>query len=275
MAGGQLALCAVKSPGVSPTEREELMADKLVTIRAYENPAEAHAAKNCLESEGIIALVADEAVGNWLGYMGSAIGGIKLQVSETEAERAQAILDSQVADDSEAAGPWRCTRCQEIVDGGFEICWSCNGERSEFQDPGFTPDEALGESSAREADHDEGIPNAAPLAGEDALIDGRPNPYYAGSLPASRQANTGVSALAASEEVEAMATRAWRAAIIGIFVCPMFLLVNIYSVWLLVKVSFEPGELSPGGVWKCRVAWIINWIAVFIMLTVLTLSMRG
>ena len=108
------------------------MSTKMVTIATFENPAEAHAAKNCLEAEGIAAIVTDESVGSWLGYMGSAIGGIKLQVADVDVERSENILFLQTAGDGGSTEPWRCTRCQEVVDGGFEICWSCGGEREEF-----------------------------------------------------------------------------------------------------------------------------------------------
>ena len=61
------------------------MSGKLVTISAFENPTEAHAAKNLLETEGIASYVADEAVGNWLGYMGTAIGGVSFSMANSRA----------------------------------------------------------------------------------------------------------------------------------------------------------------------------------------------
>ncbi len=248
------------------------MSPKMVTIASFENTAEAHAAKNCLESEGIAAIVTDESVGSWLGYMGSAIGGIKLQVAQADLERAREVLSSEIAGDGAPAEPWRCLRCQEIVDAGFEICWSCGGEREEFRDPSFDPNESSNDGPVEASVNDDDVSNIAPPVGRDALIDGQPNPYYAGSLPAVSQAVGRDAVQAASEEAEAMAIRAWRAAILGVFICPMALLVNVYSVWLLVRVGLEPGELSPSGTWKCRMAWIINWIVILIMLTVLSFT---
>jgi hypothetical protein len=245
----------------------------MVTIATFENPTEAHAAKHCLEAEGIAAVVTDEAVGNWLSYMGSAIGGIKLQVAETDVARGEEVLFVQTRADGQQLAPWRCARCRETVDGGFEICWSCGGERDEFEDPDFTPEES-GDDSPPEAtaDDDEDLPNAAPPWTNDTLIEGRPNPYSAGRLPADARAPDDTITSTTDEELEALATRAWRAAIIGIFVCPVFLLINLYSLWLLVRLSMEPGDLSPAGAWKCRGAWAVNLIAILTMLTVLSLT---
>jgi hypothetical protein len=246
------------------------MPGKLVTISSYENPTEAHAAKNLLEMEGITAYVADEAVGNWLGYMGTAIGGIKLQVASADAERCVAILARAEAEAAEAdlGDPWRCNRCRETVDAGFEVCWSCGGAREEFQDQTFDPRQAVDadgadgeEDSWDEDDRDVRAPKST---GE--MVDGRPNPYYAGSLPAESVMPKDMMARPASEEVEAMATRAWRAAILGILICPMFLLLNMYSVWLLLRVTVSGEELSAAGVWRYRLAWGVNLMAVFVML---------
>ena len=67
--------------------------DKLATVATYSFPAEAEAARLLLESQGIRAFLADDnLVGmNWL--VSNAVGGVKLQVAETDAKRAVEILE--------------------------------------------------------------------------------------------------------------------------------------------------------------------------------------
>jgi len=64
----------------------------LVTIARFSYPTEAHIARTKLETEGIWAFVADEHLitANWL--YSNAVGGVKLQVSERNAEQALEIL---------------------------------------------------------------------------------------------------------------------------------------------------------------------------------------
>lgn len=68
--------------------------DRLVTIATFGLPVEAHIARSKLESEGIDAIVADDNIVsiNWL--YSSAVGGVKLQVPESQALRAREILDA-------------------------------------------------------------------------------------------------------------------------------------------------------------------------------------
>jgi len=66
---------------------------ELVTVATFMYPAQAHVARGRLESEGIRAFVADENLitMNWL--YANTIGGVKLQVSAADADRARAILE--------------------------------------------------------------------------------------------------------------------------------------------------------------------------------------
>ena len=68
------------------------MEDTLVTIATFEYYQFAHLAKTKLESEGINCCINDEytASMNWL-YV-NAIGGIKLQVLSSDAEKALTVL---------------------------------------------------------------------------------------------------------------------------------------------------------------------------------------
>jgi hypothetical protein len=79
------------------------MPSKLVTLATFGNPAEAAIARNHLAAEGIRAFLADEDTVAMAWHLGNAIGGIKLQVADDDAERAISILETNdpnpIADD--------------------------------------------------------------------------------------------------------------------------------------------------------------------------------
>jgi hypothetical protein len=79
------------------------MSDNFLTIATFWNSDEANLARNRLEAAGIGAfLMGEEAVAMaWL--LTNAVSGIKLQVAECDAERAQACL---AEDASVAEMPW-------------------------------------------------------------------------------------------------------------------------------------------------------------------------
>lgn len=72
---------------------------KLVTVASFSHPSEAELAKSKLESEGIESFVADAHTVqmNWL--YSNALGGVKVQVWEADAAKAQEILGTTVPPD--------------------------------------------------------------------------------------------------------------------------------------------------------------------------------
>lgn len=78
-------------------KEEDIFHPELVTIATYTTPYEAQIAKGMLETNGIPAFAANEHfVGvNWL--LSNAIGGVTLQVTETDAEQARALLAQENA----------------------------------------------------------------------------------------------------------------------------------------------------------------------------------
>lgn len=66
------------------------MPDEMVTIARFNFPVEAQMARLRLESEGIEAFIAGNAISQMVDPSG--IYGIRLQVREEDAERAMAIL---------------------------------------------------------------------------------------------------------------------------------------------------------------------------------------
>jgi len=64
-----------------------------ITISTYEYSQEAHMVKNYLESEGIIVFMKDDLTAQVASYYAHAIGGIKLQVRESDYDNAIDILE--------------------------------------------------------------------------------------------------------------------------------------------------------------------------------------
>ncbi len=269
------------------------MTNDLVTITTFENGPEAHAARLRLESEGIRAAVNDEVVVNWLWYVGTALGGVKLQVAAADAERARAILDSGNFAEGSSTPGWICPECDSEVDAGFEVCWSCGAAFEDVKDhavvrkPAETTRTAdLDEPSDDFASNDESTSSrsaALDLRSEErtwwciacnrpvelsqpmcpncgATKEGGANPYLA-----SRQSAYAVEREPPSEQVEAEVAemeatinRAWKAAVIGLFLCPLVL--HVYSLILLLSASRTGMPLSGPTAWKFYSAFIIDML---------------
>jgi hypothetical protein len=68
------------------------MAHRLVTIASFNQPTEAHILKGRLEAEGIPCFLGDENIVAAQPFYSVAVGGVKLKVTEDDAEEARAIL---------------------------------------------------------------------------------------------------------------------------------------------------------------------------------------
>lgn len=92
--------------------------ESLVTVATFNYPLEAHLHRAKLESEGIDSIVVDEHMihANWLYNI--AVGGVKLQVRESDAEKALRILGEipeRIPEDpeisAEISGDEHCPQC--------------------------------------------------------------------------------------------------------------------------------------------------------------------
>ncbi len=74
------------------------MPEELITIANFSHAIEAHLSKMRLESEGIECFIADEftVAANWL--FSNAIGGVKLNVKESDVEGALEVLQQAPVD---------------------------------------------------------------------------------------------------------------------------------------------------------------------------------
>src|SRR5688500_12051630 len=114
---------------------------KLVTVADFATPAEAQIASNMLAAEGIRVVAQDENMAGTMWHLGSALGGVKLQVAEEDAERAAELLAAADATHVQSRhthrGHWTCPKCGERVNGDFAMCWACGTARDGTEDPSF------------------------------------------------------------------------------------------------------------------------------------------
>jgi hypothetical protein len=76
------------------------MADELITIAKFHSMGEAKLAQGKLNSAGIAAQLRDENMINL--HMAIALGGIRLQVPDSQVVRALEVLDDYIPENSEA-----------------------------------------------------------------------------------------------------------------------------------------------------------------------------
>jgi hypothetical protein len=99
--------------------------DDLVAVGEFDNEITAQDAIALLTENGIAAQMDDEGGAFDLGI--GELSAIRLIVTRSNLEKAQALLaDLQVAQE-ETCPAWTCN-CGEEVDEGFFACWSCGSE---------------------------------------------------------------------------------------------------------------------------------------------------
>ena len=96
------------------------MQDELVTIAKFLSLGEAKLAQGKLASAGITAFVCDENMHAMNWHMGMALGGIRLQVPDSQMVRALEILDnfeleeSDEEEDEEVEEVACCPECESL-----------------------------------------------------------------------------------------------------------------------------------------------------------------
>jgi hypothetical protein len=189
------------------------MNDHLVTVATFANPLHAEMAKNRLEAEGIPAFLAD--VESTLALLAGNLSSVKVAANERDARRATAIL-AALADESDAEPirpltEWMCPHCDTEIEPGFDVCWSCGNPLQALPGAFFAP------KAAADAAFKESITR---------------------TLPPARPGSTSHGAedeLVQDSEETVQVHRAWRAAVLGLFLCPPLL--HIYALWLLIPLA--------------------------------------
>jgi hypothetical protein len=101
------------------------VSSELVTLQHFRDVPEALLAKGKLESAGIACALADGNLVRMDWLLSNAIGGIRLQVHQQDAEAARAILDEPIPPEfreeevGESYAQPQCPRCYSL-DIGFE-----------------------------------------------------------------------------------------------------------------------------------------------------------
>jgi hypothetical protein len=101
------------------------MPAELITLQQFRDVPEALLAKGKLESAGIACVLADGNLVRMDWLLSNAVGGIRLQVHEQDAESARALLDEPIPAEfseeevGESYEQPRCPRCYSL-DIGFE-----------------------------------------------------------------------------------------------------------------------------------------------------------
>lgn len=149
---------------------------KLVEIRRFDNPVEAHVLLDLLTDAGIPARIFDEHVGSALPHYGMI--GVRVVVRAEDATRAEAVIAEEKAarrhapDDADEEIPWKGT---EGGDGG-----------------GAPPDVATDE-----AEVDAGVDGEEPGDDEPGDDEPAPTPHEPPALPTPASAPPGEEALVA------------------------------------------------------------------------------
>jgi hypothetical protein len=120
------------------------MPDKLAVLMKFENPFQAETVRIGLNELGVKAFVENAESTRAMHYVGTALGGVKVLVPESQLARAKELLKSVIGEaEVSTSTPWICAVCGEEVEASFDICWSCGGERS--ADAAAAPPPRIGE----------------------------------------------------------------------------------------------------------------------------------
>lgn len=103
------------------------MEEKLLILDTFLNPIDAEYWCTVLKDAGIQAFVDGAATGTALSHVGTALGGVKLLVSQKEFPIAKQIYVDRKTKDTDLP-QWKCSGCSEINEGNFEFCWNCAKE---------------------------------------------------------------------------------------------------------------------------------------------------
>ncbi len=87
---------------------------KLITLKSFDNPIQAHMLKSKLESEEILCFLFDENIMTLNPLYNISTGGIKLKINESDLDKAVSILQTLESTEftNEQNEPIQCPNCQ-------------------------------------------------------------------------------------------------------------------------------------------------------------------
>ena len=108
-------------------------------IASYATETEAGQYRSILAQNGIDAFLDGANSNTMLSHVGTALGGVRLFVRTADAEQATQVLSARSDPNDANQSAWLCGHCQEEVDAGFDLCWSCGKSREEVGREVSTP----------------------------------------------------------------------------------------------------------------------------------------
>jgi Putative prokaryotic signal transducing protein len=231
-----------------------VMSNNYVTVAGFSQPVDAEIARGRLESEGIPAVVMGGLSTSTLFGTSNIAGRVDLRVPGEHVARAVQILaecgDAGHLTDENAGPFWICPLCGEPVGADLSVCPSCETHRG--QTPLVRPED--------DDEAEEGIQLPPPSL---TRVTAQPTEWgLATSAEAASEASSGIEPETDIELPplttmvgDAMARRAFYAALFGPAAAG---LLSLYSMWLLLKLTFYHGELSARGMRHLYLALLLN-----------------
>ena len=196
------------------------MPEKIVRLATYSNPVDAEMVKNYLQDAGITVFTAGaEAAAAFVG-LDSAFANIELHVPQSQLQQAVHALESFDEDEFTA---------ERNPSEGDDDTAIMEAEADNLSNPVQPTSQFRSGSPAGEFDAD--------FDREEAIV---PSPYAGSDDPAADASIQWTP--------DALANRAWRASFIGMIALPPLL--NIYSIWLLIRLAKMDEELSSAALRK-------------------------
>jgi len=221
-----------------------------VTLLHHASLYEAQQLRNLLADVEIPAFIDSEASTSMMGHQ---MLDVRLMVQDKHEQEAREILRDAVNQATAEHGPdWFCGTCEEVIEGAFDVCWSC-GESREDVARDSPRHLAAGATDSSE------LPTASVAIPEldrtfDRSLNER-NPYAPSSLFAGSSADIEGPL---TEEANQHLKRALMASAVGLLIIPV--LMNAYSIHLLL--SFPPSNWDASARSRLYAAWGLNLLSI-------------
>jgi|GEM_PF-1757619 len=217
-----------------------------VTVARFAMEHEARVAAEELAAQGIQTFLTGTEFGAMYGsYVGTAAGGIELQVARDDVPKARGVLSETSNAD---ATDWQCPQCRTAVEGEFAACWNCGAEDGAPASATRQDDDA----SPRCQDAQDQVSGNAGQTHRDAHLEEKRDTFPQNSI----------------DENDELANRALKAGVFSLVFPPMLLL----AAYLILNVSTR--ELSSKGTSRFYAALLMFAIAISPWLIMISYSLR-
>ena len=98
-----------------------MAASDFLEIAACANAVEAEQIRCVLEDNGVSAFIDGANANTALSFVGTALGGVRVLVRASDAERATEIVESARGGSDVSSAPWYCGQCNETIGRAFEM----------------------------------------------------------------------------------------------------------------------------------------------------------